>query len=107
MTCDMRTRESRHITASRLFLRTVLWNGLTVTLPRIPRDAVEEINRVVMRKLDSVMTGLTSTIVGGYDFIPPALQTCSRALINNGYRRRKPESNDVGIVITHKDEKME
>ncbi|KAL1945250.1 hypothetical protein VTO73DRAFT_2101 [Trametes versicolor] len=50
----------------------------------IPRDEVEEIGRVVMRELDALEPGCVSTIVGGY-------------------RRGKPESNDVDIVFTHPD----
>ncbi|KAH9888450.1 Nucleotidyltransferase [Cubamyces lactineus] len=49
---------------------------------KIPRDEVEEMGRVVMRELDELEPGCVSTIVGGY-------------------RRGKPESNDVDIVFTH------
>ncbi|KAI0333302.1 Nucleotidyltransferase [Cubamyces sp. BRFM 1775] len=49
---------------------------------KIPRDEVEEMGRVVMRELDELEPGCVSTIVGGY-------------------RRGKPESNDVDIVLTH------
>ncbi|KAI0821017.1 Nucleotidyltransferase [Irpex lacteus] len=51
---------------------------------KIPRDEVEEMGRVVMRELDELEPGCVSTIVGGY-------------------RRGKPESNDVDIVFTHPD----
>ncbi|OJT01642.1 DNA-directed DNA/RNA polymerase mu [Trametes pubescens] len=51
---------------------------------KIPRDEVEEMGRVVMRELDALEPGCVSTIVGGY-------------------RRGKPESNDVDIVFTHPD----
>ncbi|KAI0079811.1 Nucleotidyltransferase [Panus rudis PR-1116 ss-1] len=51
---------------------------------KIPRDEVEEMNRVIMRELESLEPGCVSTIVGGY-------------------RRGKPESNDVDIVFTHPD----
>ncbi|THG94502.1 hypothetical protein EW026_g6985 [Hermanssonia centrifuga] len=51
---------------------------------KIPRDEVEEMNQVVMRELNALEPGCTSTIVGGY-------------------RRGKPESNDVDIVFTHPD----
>ncbi|KAI0827661.1 Nucleotidyltransferase [Trametes gibbosa] len=51
---------------------------------RIPRDEVEEIGRVVMHELDELEPGCVSTIVGGY-------------------RRGKPESNDVDIIFTHPD----
>ncbi|KAF9228433.1 Nucleotidyltransferase [Gyrodon lividus] len=50
----------------------------------IPRHEVEEISRVVMRQLDSVEEGCTSVIAGSY-------------------RRGKPQSNDVDIIITHTD----
>ncbi|KAI0628369.1 Nucleotidyltransferase [Trametes polyzona] len=51
---------------------------------KIPRDEVEEMGRVVMQELDEFEPGCVSTIVGGY-------------------RRGKPESNDVDIVFTHPD----
>ncbi|TCD66672.1 hypothetical protein EIP91_001090 [Steccherinum ochraceum] len=51
---------------------------------KIPKDEVEEMGRVVMWELDVLEPGCTSTIVGGY-------------------RRGKPESNDVDIVFTHPD----
>lgn len=35
-------------------------------LSRIPRDEVEETSRIVMRELDTILTGCTSTIVGGW-----------------------------------------
>ncbi|KAH7911389.1 hypothetical protein BJ138DRAFT_1085723 [Hygrophoropsis aurantiaca] len=50
----------------------------------IPRDEVEEIQRVIMQHLDVVQKGCRSIIVGGY-------------------RRGKPQSNDVDIVFTHND----
>ncbi|KIJ15525.1 hypothetical protein PAXINDRAFT_77120 [Paxillus involutus ATCC 200175] len=50
----------------------------------IPRQEVEEICRLVMQELQSVEEGCTSVIAGGY-------------------RRGKPQSNDVDIVITHTD----
>ncbi|KAG1746475.1 hypothetical protein EDB19DRAFT_1689817 [Suillus lakei] len=50
----------------------------------IPREEVEEINRTIMRELSHVQKGCTSVIAGGY-------------------RRGKPQSNDVDIVITHTD----
>ncbi|KAH7921441.1 Nucleotidyltransferase [Leucogyrophana mollusca] len=50
----------------------------------IPREEVEEINKTVMHELSFVEKGCKSIIVGGY-------------------RRGKPESNDVDIVITHTD----
>ncbi|KAI0685458.1 Nucleotidyltransferase [Cytidiella melzeri] len=49
---------------------------------KIPRDEIEEMARVVMLELDELEPGCVSTIVGGY-------------------RRGKPESNDVDIVFTH------
>lgn len=52
----------------------------------IPRDEVEEMHAVVMRELDELQPGCVSTVVGGY-------------------RRGKPESNDVDIVISHSDHK--
>ena len=51
---------------------------------RIPRAEVEEMGRVVMAELSELAPGCVSTIVGGY-------------------RRGKPESNDVDIVFTHPD----
>lgn len=60
--------------------------ALIVAFFRIPRDEVEEMNSVVMHELDALLSGCTSTIVGGY-------------------RRGKPQSNDVDIVITHTDAK--
>ncbi|KAI5986846.1 hypothetical protein EDD15DRAFT_2174383 [Pisolithus albus] len=50
----------------------------------ISRGEAEEINRVVMQVLASIQEGCKSLIVGGY-------------------RRGKPQSNDVDIVITHAD----
>ncbi|KAG1781945.1 hypothetical protein EV702DRAFT_1068193 [Suillus placidus] len=50
----------------------------------IPREEVEEINRTIMRELGHVQKGCKSVIAGGY-------------------RRGKPQSNDVDIVITHTD----
>ncbi|KAI5988094.1 hypothetical protein EDD15DRAFT_2172942 [Pisolithus albus] len=50
----------------------------------ISRGEAEEINRVVMQVLASIQEGCKSLIVGGY-------------------RRGKPQSNDVDIVITHSD----
>ncbi|KAF4621400.1 hypothetical protein D9613_000864 [Agrocybe pediades] len=50
----------------------------------IPREEVEEIHKVVMQELDEVQPGCVSTVVGGY-------------------RRGKPKSNDVDIVISHSD----
>ncbi|KAJ3877929.1 DNA polymerase mu [Lentinula edodes] len=51
---------------------------------RIPRSEVEEIHGVVMNELANIRSGCVSTITGGY-------------------RRGKDESNDVDIVISHKD----
>lgn len=51
---------------------------------KIPRAEVEEMGRVIMDELNVVEPGCVSTIVGGY-------------------RRGKPESNDVDIVFTHPD----
>ncbi|KAI0764354.1 Nucleotidyltransferase [Trametes elegans] len=51
---------------------------------KIPRSEVEEMGRVVMHALNELEPGCVSTIVGGY-------------------RRGKPESNDVDIVFTHPD----
>ncbi|KAG2069658.1 Nucleotidyltransferase [Suillus decipiens] len=50
----------------------------------IPREEVEEISRTIMRELSYVQKGCKSVIAGGY-------------------RRGKPQSNDVDIVITHTD----
>ncbi|KZP27630.1 Nucleotidyltransferase [Athelia psychrophila] len=50
----------------------------------IPRAEVEEMRAVVMRELDIIATGCTSTIAGGY-------------------RRGKPQSNDIDLIITHPD----
>ncbi|KAI0785852.1 Nucleotidyltransferase [Abortiporus biennis] len=51
---------------------------------KIPRDEVEEMGRVVMDELEVIEPGCVYTVVGGY-------------------RRGKPESNDVDIVFTHPD----
>ncbi|KAF9071631.1 hypothetical protein BDP27DRAFT_1218834 [Rhodocollybia butyracea] len=51
---------------------------------RIPRSEVEEIRDVVMNELAHIRSGCVSTITGGY-------------------RRGKIESNDIDIVISHKD----
>ncbi|KAL0578921.1 hypothetical protein V5O48_003069 [Marasmius crinis-equi] len=51
---------------------------------KIPRDEVEEMRDVVMEELKALKSGCVSTITGGY-------------------RRGKPESNDVDIVISHGD----
>ncbi|KAM5545049.1 hypothetical protein V8D89_001160 [Ganoderma adspersum] len=53
-------------------------------MKKIPRAEVEEMGRVVMKELDELEPGCVSTISGGY-------------------RRGKPESNDVDIVFTHPD----
>ncbi|KAF8633429.1 hypothetical protein AX17_004600 [Amanita inopinata Kibby_2008] len=50
----------------------------------IPRDEVEEIHRVVVKELNELRPGCTSIIVGGY-------------------RRGKPQNNDVDIVFSHSD----
>ncbi|KAG1794399.1 uncharacterized protein HD556DRAFT_1431996 [Suillus plorans] len=50
----------------------------------IPREEVEEINGTIMRELGHIQKGCKSVIAGGY-------------------RRGKPQSNDVDIVITHTD----
>jgi len=50
----------------------------------ISRDEVEQMHQVVMAELDKIQPGCHSTIVGGY-------------------RRGKPQSNDVDIVISHSD----
>ncbi|KIM63986.1 hypothetical protein SCLCIDRAFT_116236 [Scleroderma citrinum Foug A] len=50
----------------------------------IPREEVEEIHSTVMRELAVIEEGCESLVVGGY-------------------RRGKPNSNDVDIVITHTD----
>ncbi|KAG2055573.1 Nucleotidyltransferase [Suillus hirtellus] len=50
----------------------------------IPREEVEEINGTIMRELSHIQRGCKSVIAGGY-------------------RRGKPQSNDVDIVITHTD----
>ncbi|KAL0072589.1 hypothetical protein AAF712_000352 [Marasmius tenuissimus] len=49
---------------------------------KIPRGEVEEMRDVVMEELKKLKPGCVSTITGGY-------------------RRGKPESNDVDIVISH------
>lgn len=51
---------------------------------RIPRAEVEEMGRVVMAELYKLEPGCVSTIAGGF-------------------RRGKPESNDVDIIFTHPD----
>ncbi|TDL20099.1 Nucleotidyltransferase [Rickenella mellea] len=53
-----------------------------LVLCRIPRGEVEEMCRIVTAELEQIQTGCIHTIVGGY-------------------RRGKPESNDVDIVFTH------
>ncbi|PPQ87454.1 hypothetical protein CVT25_008190 [Psilocybe cyanescens] len=50
----------------------------------IPREEVEEMHRIVMSELDKIQPGLVSTVVGGY-------------------RRGKPQSNDVDIVFSYPD----
>lgn len=50
----------------------------------IPREEVEDINGTIMRELGHIQKGCKSVIAGGY-------------------RRGKPQSNDVDIVITHTD----
>jgi DNA polymerase IV len=52
---------------------------------KIPRAEVEEIGALVQAHLDAVQPGCVSTICGGY-------------------RRGKPESNDVDVIISHPDE---
>ncbi|KAJ4483506.1 DNA polymerase mu [Lentinula aciculospora] len=51
---------------------------------QIPRSEVEEIHDVVMNELAHIRSGCVSTITGGY-------------------RRGKAESNDIDIVVSHKD----
>jgi hypothetical protein len=64
---DIRDNQSQHITHPGLLLSNeiVLRQALTIPFLRIPRDEVEEMDRVVMRELDTLLTGCTSTIVGG------------------------------------------
>ncbi|PFH52135.1 hypothetical protein AMATHDRAFT_2383 [Amanita thiersii Skay4041] len=50
----------------------------------IPREEVEEMHETVMKQLNELQPGCVSTVVGGY-------------------RRGKPQSNDVDIVISHSD----
>ncbi|KAJ3514753.1 hypothetical protein NLJ89_g2188 [Agrocybe chaxingu] len=59
----------------------VLKEDLTTS---IPRAEVEEMHQVVMKELQEIQPGCVSTIVGGY-------------------RRGKPQSNDVDIIISHSD----
>ncbi|THH18302.1 hypothetical protein EUX98_g8985 [Antrodiella citrinella] len=67
---------------------------------KIPKAEVEEMGRVVMRELDVLEPGCTSTIVGGFVSSPLSM---SRIDMVFSYRRGKPESNDVDIVFTHPD----
>ncbi|CAL1711990.1 unnamed protein product [Somion occarium] len=53
-------------------------------MKKIPRTEAEEMSRIVMQELDAIEPGCVSTIVGGF-------------------RRGKPEGNDVDIVFTHPD----
>lgn len=43
----------------------IIEHRFTCCILRISRDEAEEINRVVMSELDTVVSGCTSTIVGG------------------------------------------
>jgi len=63
------------------------WIGISLALKddlsiKIPRKEVEQITRTVMRELEAIQPGCIHTIVGGY-------------------RRGKPESNDIDIVVTY------
>ena len=47
-------------------MRSIDLKAVPLLLSRIPRDEVEEMGCVVMRELDMIESGCTSTIVGGY-----------------------------------------
>ncbi|CAK5282363.1 unnamed protein product [Mycena citricolor] len=49
---------------------------------KIPREEVEQLHSIVAEELQRLLPGCSSTIVGGY-------------------RRGKPQSNDIDIVVTH------
>lgn len=66
-----------------LSIKTALVLRHELAVP-IPRDEVEEMHTIVMAELDKLQRGCISTIVGGH-------------------RRGKTESNDVDIVIGHRD----
>ena len=70
----------------------------------IPRDEVEQMHQVVMAELDKVQPGCHSTIVGGFvSHILSESYRLSATNLNSRYRRGKPQSNDVDIVISHSD----
>jgi DNA polymerase mu len=67
----------------------------------IPRAEVEQMHQVVMAELDKIQPGCHSTIVGG--FVLSESYRLSATNSTSRYRRGKPQSNDVDIVISHSD----
>jgi len=67
---------------------------------RIARKEVEQIARTVMRELEAIQPGCTHTIAGGYGPFSSVWKVLTFSPIYS-YRRGKPESNDVDIVVTH------
>ncbi|KAF7798815.1 hypothetical protein EIP86_010041 [Pleurotus ostreatoroseus] len=52
---------------------------------KIPRDEVEEMSRVVMRELDVVESGCTSTVVGGFEEGTGTVQTTRTTAVRARY----------------------
>jgi len=68
---------------------------------RIARKEVEQIVRTVMKELEAIQPGCTHTIAGGFDPLLLFHIDDPDLCYPSSYRRGKPESNDVDIVVTH------
>ena len=67
---------------------------------RIPRKEVEQIAGTVMNELEIIQPGCSHMIVGGcVDLKCDGVDPDRHCL--HSYRRGKPQSNDIDIVITH------
>ena len=71
---------------------------------RIPRIEVEEIAALVGEHLYRINSGCEYTITGGL-VMPSSIAEASN--VPRRYRRGKPESNDIDIVITHREANTE
>ena len=68
---------------------------------RIARKEAKQIASTVMTELEAIQPGCTHTIVGGCDPLLPFHAEDPDLYCPSSYRRGKPESNDVDIVVTH------
>jgi len=67
----------------------------------IARKEAEQIARTVVTELEAIQPGCTHTIVGGHDPLLLFYAEDPDLYYPSSYRRGKPESNDVDIVVTH------